>query len=276
MNDKKVSPFLKWPGGKQWFVKHYLDIFPDEFNNYYEPFLGGGAVFFALQPKKAVLADINRELINLYISMRDNPEELKLLMKQHQREHSKQYYYYVRERKCMTNIENAGRFLYLNRTCFNGMYRVNRQGNFNVPIGTKSNCVYDVDLFGKYSELLKGASILNDDFEGVIENAQKGDLIFADPPYTVQKKQNGFIKYNDRLFTWKDQERLYNSLLEAKLRGVSVVLTNVNCDEIRNMYQFGGFFIKDLQRTSLIAGDVSKRGIITELLITSYELNEDK
>lgn len=276
MYSKEITPFLKWPGGKQWFIKHNLDIFPDRFNNYYEPFLGGGAVFFALQPSKAILSDINTELINLYVCMRDNPQGLRCIMEDHQRQHSEQYYYDVRECEYTTSLEKAGRFLYLNRTCFNGMYRVNRQGKFNVPIGTKNNCSYDLDMFGKYSELLKRTDLISSDFMSIIENAKENDLIFADPPYAVQKKQNGFIKYNDRLFTWKDQERLFKSLLAAKQRGVSVVLTNVNCREVREMYKSGGFFLQEISRTSSIAGDVSKRRKITELLITSYQLKENK
>lgn len=276
MYSKEMTPFLKWPGGKQWLVRHNFDIFPGRFNNYYEPFLGGGAVFFALQPPKAVLSDINTELINLYACMRDYPQELKGIMEEHQRQHNKQYYYNIRGCEYATNLEKAGRFLYLNRTCFNGMFRVNRQGQFNVPIGTKNNCIYDLDMFEKYSELLKRADIINSDFVNVIENAKEGDLVFADPPYAVQKKQNGFIKYNDHLFTWKDQERLFESLLEAKRRGALIVLTNVNCREVKDMYQSEGFFWREISRISSMAGKASKRGKITELLITSYQLRENE
>lgn len=276
MNNKKLTPFLKWPGGKQWLVKHYINIFPNKFNKYYEPFLGGGAAFFALHPSKAMLTDINKDLINLYICMRDNPEDLRRIMEQHQKQHSEQYYYYIRGKTFETNLERAGRFLYLNRTCFNGMYRVNKQGDFNVPIGTKNNCIYDVDTFDQYSELLKDKKIVHSDFGVIIERTKKGDLIFADPPYTVQKKQNNFIKYNEHLFTWRDQERLFDCLLHAKLRGVKIVLTNANCKEVRDMYQDGGFFLQEVSRNSSIAGEVSKRRNITELLITSYELSVDK
>ncbi|MCM1154402.1 MAG: Dam family site-specific DNA-(adenine-N6)-methyltransferase [Roseburia sp.] len=272
MKDKKISSFLKWPGGKRWFINHYLWIIPTKYNIYYEPFLGGGSVLFALQPRRAVVADMNCELINLYIVMRDNPNELKKLMKQHQCAHCQEYYYQMRGSFYKTDLERAARFLYLNRTCFNGMYRVNKEGLFNVPIGTKNNCIYDVELFDKYSQILKGVKISTDDFEKTIAKAQKDDLIFADPPYTVKKNQAGFIKYNDQLFTWNDQQRLYNCLYEAKNRGVIIILTNVNCKEIREMYISGGFFIRNLKRVSTIAGNASKRGAITELLITSYEV----
>ena len=272
MKDKKVSPFLKWPGGKRWFINQYLDIFPQEYNNYYEPFLGGGSVFFALRPHKAIITDINCDLINLYIVMREKPEELKELLKQHQYAHCRTYYYQVREKNYSTDLEKAAKFLYLNRTCFNGMYRVNKNGIFNVPIGTKENCTYDIGMFGEYAKVLKSADIYTADFEQTIAKTQKGDLLFVDPPYAVQKNQDGFIKYNDRLFTWNDQERLYRCLYEAKERGVIIILTNVNCEEIREMYVSGDFFINDLERVSTIAGKASKRGVIKELLITSYEV----
>lgn len=278
MKDKDISPFLKWPGGKRWFINHYLEIFPAEYNKYYEPFLGGGSVFFALQPKRAVIADINIDLINLYLIMKDKPKELIRLMEKHQYAHCKEYYYHVRESFYMTELERAAKFLYLNRTCFNGMYRVNKGGNFNVPIGTKSNCIYDIELFDEYARILKEVDIFTDDFEKTIAKAQRDDLIFADPPYAVQKNQDGFIKYNDHLFTWNDQKRLYNCLKEAKKRGAIIVLTNVNCNEVREMYVSGGFFIKDLHRMSTIAGNATKRGSVTELLITSYEaigMNEE-
>ena len=227
--DKKINiPFLKWPGGKRWFVKSYLDIFPKDYNNYYEPFLGGGSVFFALQPANGMLTDVNEELINTYVVMRDYPDKLRNIMLQHQQNHCNEYYYIMRNQSYTRTIEGAARFLYLNRTCFNGMYRVNKNGIFNVPIGTRDNCIADIELFEEYAKLLKGMQITTADFEVIIKKAKAGDLIFADPPYAVQKKQDGFIKYNDKLFTWADQERLCRCLSEANERGVYVVLTNVN------------------------------------------------
>lgn len=272
----KISPFLKWPGGKRWFVNKYKDVFPNEIQTYYEPFLGGGSVFFVLQPKNAVIADVNKELINLYKIMRDNPNGLKELLMEHQLKHSKEYYYQTRLCSSENDLERAAKFLYLNRTCYNGMYRVNKKGEFNVPIGTKKNCTYDLDLFDTYATLLKRADICVDDFQNIIAKARKDDLVFADPPYAVQKKQDGFIKYNDQLFTWNDQVRLFKSLKDAKARGAKIVLTNVDCEEVREMYELGGFFVKEIERVSSIAGKATKRGVVTELLITSYELQEDK
>lgn len=272
MYRKNTLSFLKWPGGKRWFVNKYSNIFPDQYNHYYEPFLGSGAVFFYLKPRRAVIADVNPELINLYKMMRDEPERLGLLLNNHQNQHDKNYYYKVRDTEFQTEIDRAARFLYLNRACYNGMYRVNRQGKFNVPIGTKSNFIYDIDQFEVYSRVLESAEIIAEDFENVIVRAQKNDLLFVDPPYTTKTEQNSFIKYNNHLFTWADQERLYNCLREAKKRGVLIILTNANCKEIRAMYQSGGFFTNILERKSSIAGKVSDRGSVKELLVTSFDI----
>lgn len=269
-SDKKISPFLKWPGGKQWFVKKYLKELPKEFNCYYEPFLGGGSVFFSLCPKDAVISDKNEELVNLYNVMRDHPIELRKLMEGHQKHHSKTYYYQIRETCFFNEIDKAARLLYLNRTCYNGMYRVNKQGFFNVPIGTKNNCIYDIDMFREYSERLKSATIVAGDFSSIIQMAQQNDLIFADPPYAVSEGSNGFVKYNNELFTWKDQERLHKALVDAKKRGTLIALTNANCDEIVVMYKKEGFNVRVIERSSSISGNASKRGRVKELFITSF------
>lgn len=268
--EKKMTPFLKWPGGKRWFVGRYLYIIPTQYNHYYEPFLGGGSVFFALMPDKATLADVNGDLINLYTTMRDNPEELKEILIQHNVAHCSAYYYATRAHMPNTKVEQAAQFLYLNRTCYNGMYRVNKQGVFNVPIGTKNDCVYDIDMFSKYSEALQKAEVLTSDFAPIIRRAVKGDLIFADPPYAAANKNTGFIKYNDNLFTWQDQLRLCKELVDAKNRGANIILTNANSKEIKEMYIKNGFFVTDLMRASSISGKTDKRKKVTELLITSF------
>ncbi len=264
-----MQPFLKWPGGKRWLLQNHRSVFPEQFNHYYEPFLGGGAAFFSILPAEATISDVNGELINLYLMMRDRPDQLKDAMEHHQSQHSSAYYYVVRERLPEDALERAARFLYLNRTCYNGMYRVNREGRFNVPIGTKDDCTYDVSLFEAYSTALQRATIQQSDFFRMIELAQDGDLIFADPPYTMSAK-NGFIKYNEHLFTWDDQLRLLQALIAAKKRGAYIVLANANCDEIKKMYADSEFNLHLFQRNSTIAGKGGKRGEIQELVITSY------
>ena len=238
--------------------------------NLLEPFLGSGAVFFAINPNNATVSDINSELIRLFVVMRDNPQELKERMIVHNKLHNEEYYYKMRLAQPYDPIDQAARFLYLNRTCYNGMYRVNKSGQFNVPIGTKTNCIYDLDLFDYYSKLLKSAKILTSDFGPVIHAAEENDLIFADPPYTIKKNTMSFIKYNEKLFTWNDQVRLHADLLSAKQNGAKIIHTNINCDEIREMYASSGFYISELSRHSCISGQTSGRNIVTELLITSF------
>ena len=268
MQNKQIEPFLKWPGGKRWIAKKYKEYFPKEYNMYIEPFLGSGAVFFSLQPKEAILSDINKELINLYVIMRDNPKELKGQLVYHQERHSKEHYYKIRDVILTDNLKCAGRLLYLNRACYNGMYRVNKQGKFNVPIGTKNNFTYDIDQFDQYANCLKHATLICGDFYEIINKAKKNDFIFADPPYATSGKAN-FTKYNDELFVWQDQLRLHEALVNAKARGAKIVLTNVYCKEIIEMYKNDGFYVHILQRSSNIAGQADKRGKVKELMITS-------
>ena len=271
MKKRVTNTFIKWPGGKKWLIPLLLNICPQQFGTYYEPFLGGGSVYFALEPKQAVISDINAELINLYQIMRDEPQKLAELMLEHQRFHNSQYYYKVRMQIPEDKIKQAARTLYLNRTCFNGMYRVNKAGRFNVPIGTKKNCAYDIETFTDISKKLVDAQIFCCDFAQSIQKAGMGDLIFVDPPYTVAKNQDAFIKYNQKLFEWTDQVRLFDELNEAKKRGSYIVLTNVKHNTIEEMYKKEGYYVKTLERTSNIAGKVDKRGIVKELIITSFE-----
>ena len=268
MQNKQIEPFLKWPGGKRWIAKKYKEYFPKEYNMYIEPFLGSGAVFFSLQPKEAILSDINKELINLYVIMRDNPKELKGQLVYHQERHTKEHYYKIRDVILTDNLKCAGRLLSLNRACYNGMYRVNKQGKFNVPIGTKNNFTYDIDQFDQYANCLKHATLICGDFYEIINKAKKNDFIFADPPYATSGKAN-FTKYNDELFVWQDQLRLHEALVNAKARGAKIVLTNVYCKEIIEMYKNDGFYVHILQRSSNIAGQADKRGKVKELMITS-------
>ncbi len=268
MQNKQIVPFLKWPGGKRWLAKKYKEYFPKEYNMYIEPFLGSGAVFFSLQPKEAILSDINKELINLYVIMRDNSKELKGQLVYHQERHTKEHYYKIRDAMLTDNLKCAGRLLYLNRACYNGMYRVNKQGKFNVPIGTKNNFTYDIDQFDQYANCLKHATLICGDFYEIINKAKKNDFIFADPPYATSGKAN-FTKYNDELFVWQDQLRLHEALVNAKARGAKIILTNVYCKEIIEMYKNDGFYVHILQRSSNIAGQADKRGKVKELMITS-------
>lgn len=269
-----MNSFLKWPGGKKWFVNKFKELFPTNYNNYYEPFLGGGSVFFEIAPHNAILSDINDDLISLFEVMRDSNEDLISRLNQHQNKHSKEYYYSLRKIEPIDKIERAARMLYLNRTCFNGMYRVNKSGKFNVPIGSKVDCLYDINKFDEYSKALKNTVLLRSDFSEVIARTKLNDLIFADPPYTVSHNQNSFIKYNEILFSWEDQLRLLNNLSDAKDRGVNVISTNAYFDKIIDMYEERGFCITKLERHSNLASNISKRRQTEELLITSFPHNK--
>lgn len=269
MKGSHFAPFLKWPGGKRWLLEKHINYFPNSFQKLYEPFLGGAAAFFYLSPDSAILSDTNRDLINVYQVMRDNYAELAQYMQQHQASHCKDYYYHIRASEFNDPIQAASRFLYLNRTCYNGLYRVNKLGQFNVPIGTKTNCIYDIDLFREYSALLKKASIMTSDFEVAISTVQSQDLIFADPPYTISRKQKSFIKYNESLFTWKDQERLCNALVNARTRGAYIIATNACYELLEQMYKDHGFFVKVVERNSIISGNAKLRCKQEELLISS-------
>jgi len=273
MKNRKLLPFLKWPGGKRWLTSKYCDCFPKQYNQYYEPFLGGGAIFFFLQPTHATLSDVNEKLIVLYKVIRDNCSELAKSMRMHQKSHCKEYYYKTRCAYFDDPVQSASQFLYLNRMCYNGMYRVNKAGQFNVPIGTKQNCIYDIDQFTAYSALLKGVELEVADFSVIVNRARESDLVFIDPPYTIALNQNSFIKYNDRLFTWDDQDRLLKALCTARDRGAYVMGTNANYDMLKTMYLAHGFHVKVVERFSVISSKADKRKRQEELLITSYPVD---
>lgn len=270
-----MQPFLKWPGGKRWLVANCGHIFPVTYNSYFEPFLGGGSAFFSLLPQQATISDINGALINTYHVMKSNPAQLRDLLLQHQELHSAPHYYAIRATIPNDRIEQAARFIYLNRTCFNGMYRVNRRGEFNVPMGTKLEFTDDVGLFEEYSAALRDIHIRRQDFVDTIRNAEEGDLIFADPPYTIAHNQNAFIKYNERLFSWADQQRLLSALIRARNRGAIILATNANYPDLQHMYADAHFYTRPLHRFSSISGLANGRGIQEELLISSYQIDDN-
>lgn len=267
--DATLEPFLKWPGGKRWFVKDHSSLLPTTFNRYIEPFLGSGAVFFHLQPKQALIGDLNPDILSVYLGLKNNWKFVKRSLQYHQRMHSDKYYYQLRSKNPKTILEQASRMLYLNRTCFNGIYRVNINGEFNVPRGNKDSVILDSDDFSRVSELLKHTTIHYGDFETLVDKAKENDLIFADPPYTVRHNNNGFIKYNENLFSWQDQERLARALIRAKDRGAKIVCTNAKHDSIQNLYSGKGFKLKTVSRYSSISASSESRKQFEELVIVS-------
>lgn len=264
----KVKPFLKWAGGKRWFVQRHSELLPKKFNRYIEPFLGSGATYFHLAPKDAILGDMNSDLINVYSCIQKNWRLVYRYLTKHHNNHCPDYYYQMRKKQLRSPYSKAAQFIYLNRTCWNGLYRVNLQGVFNVPIGTKSSVVFGDDRFDLVADLLKNAVLNNCDFEELIDQAEEGDFVFADPPYTVRHNNNAFIKYNESLFSWKDQERLSMSLCRAKNRGALIVSTNAYHDCVCGLYE-NDFRTLSLSRNSPISSKKESRSKYEELIIIS-------
>jgi len=264
----QIPPFLKWAGGKRWLVDKHNTLFPKDYDRYIEPFLGSGAVFFHLQPRKAILADANARLIETYAQIRDNGEKVLSALRRHHRNHNSEYYY--KERACQRRApaERAAQFIYMNRTCFNGLYRVNLKGEFNVPIGTKTDVVLGTDDFPTVGAALKNATLISQDFAQTLADAGAGDFVYIDPPYTVNHKYNGFLKYNEKIFSWKDQVRLRDCVISAIERGATVIVSNADHTSIRELYDGVGT-MKCLSRASVIAGNSENRGTVDELLIVS-------
>lgn len=264
----KLRPFLKWAGGKRWLAQRYLHLFPSSFIQYIEPFIGSGAIYFSLAPEYAVLSDSNEELINAYEQVRDNWRAIQAGLRAAHARHSEEFYYDVRRSVPSNEIEKAIRFIYLNRTCWNGLYRVNRSGNFNVPIGTKSKVDMDDD-FASLSSCLKKSVLAKLDFEASMEHAGSRDLIYVDPPYTVRHNNNGFVKYNEVIFSWADQIRLRDAVRSAIRRGAFVIVSNADHPSIRELYSGMGEII-GLSRASVISGLGEGRGRYGEVLIRCF------
>lgn len=267
---KSLVPFLKWPGGKRWFVSNHTDLIPERYGTYIEPFLGAGSVYFHLQPRVAVLGDVNADLINAYQAIKDDWQAIENSLRYRQRRHREDadgYYYWLRDQSPSDRLQQAARLIYLNRTCFNGIYRVNRKGRFNVPRGSKEKIVIETDDFRALSIQLQQAELLVGDFEILVDRAILGDFVFCDPPYTVRHNYNGFRKYNEVLFSWADQERLAGALLRAARRGVQVLCTNANHHSVRDLYSLPEFSLREVSRRSHISADSSNRRDFEELVI---------
>lgn len=269
MQKLELAPFLKWAGGKRWLTSSQTAIFDVSFERYIEPFLGSGAVFFRLRPEKAILSDKNKELIATYQAVKDRPDLVVRYLRKYQAQHSAAYYYDVRSSRPRSRFMNAAKFIYLNRTCWNALYRVNLKGEFNVPVGTKNSVLLETDNFSLASDMLQGVDLIESDFEDVIDQSGVGDFLFIDPPYTVKHNLNGFVKYNEQIFSWSDQERLKAAVVRASARGARFLMTNANHESIRELYA-GQFCEEVLTRHSVIAASSNKRERTTELLISNY------
>ena len=260
-------PFLKWPGGKRYLISYLLDAVPDTFNRYFEPFLGGGALFLALQPPLAYLADANPRLVECYAAIRDDVDGVVRALRK--LPNSEADYYRVRDSCPTSRASRAARLIYLSALSFNGIYRENRTGQFNVPYGGRQHrsVLASVDLYN-VSACLQRVHLNAGDFEVGVAKAREGDLVYLDPPYTTAHASNGFIRYNARLFTWEDQLRLAAVAERLARRGCHVLITNAYHPSIKRLYPT--FKRYRIQRSSRVAASPRFRTPIYEYIITSY------
>lgn len=262
-----TKPFLKWAGGKRWFCESHLDLIPNEFNNYHEPFVGSGAIFFSIYFNGfAYLSDTNEWLLDTYKAVRDNWEKVERQLKTHRNNHSVEYYYKIRKKEFKTQHLRAAQFIYLNRTCWNGLFRVNKSGGFNVPIGDRSTIIYSDESFKKISDKLNGTIINKLDFTDAFQLMKSGDFAYIDPPYTVKHNYNGFVRYNEQLFSWENQEKLAECVKLAVKKGVKVLVSNADHPSIVELYENVGTII-ELSRNNMLSSQSKFRGKYNELAI---------
>lgn len=266
-------PFLKWAGGKTQLLPHLMHRIPNSFNRYIEPFLGGGALFFALQPRLALLADCNQELINCYHVVRTEVESLIEELQGYR--YDKDMYYAVRELDRgpdfgkLSRVKRAARLIYLNKTCFNGLYRVNSKGFFNVPFGTYTDpTIVDAENLRACSRALQKTVIQSGNFEQVPEIADTGDFVYFDPPYAPSSDTADFTSYSKDGFDDSAQEMLLLICLQLNQKGVKWMVSNSNTTLIQELYR--GFKIEPVGAMRAINSKGSKRGTVVELLIRNF------
>lgn len=275
---EKPKPFVKWAGGKRQILDKLKKYLPEEFDTYYEPFIGGGALLFDLTPKKAVINDYNQELMNIYNILSDYELFDKMCKKlnTHERKHNEKYYYKIRDldknlkkMSKLADYKKAARTIYLNKACFNGLYRVNSKGEFNVPFNKKDKInTYDGDNLLLIHQYLvnNDVKILNIDFEEAVSTAKKGDFIYFDPPYDSFNKS--FTSYTDIGFGQEEQKRLANIYKDLDQKGVKLMLSNHNTELINELYKEYHIHVITSKRNINSKGD--KRGSVEEVIITNY------
>ena len=266
-----VTSPLRWVGGKRWLLPTVRSLVGDrEIPAYHEPFLGGASVFLGLrQFPEAFLRDSNAELIATYRAIRDHAKKVAELVRDYTND--SETYYKVRESRPEGKVEQAARFLYLNHTSYNGIYRVNLDGVYNVPFGSRASPqIPTAEHLRDVSKRLKHARLDSGDFEKCIKRVKERDLVFLDPPYTVAHNYNGFIKYNQRLFSFDDQKRLSSLIDEIKKRGAYYILANAAHESIANLFDKGDTLI-ETSRANKIGGINAVRGRAAEYLFTNLE-----
>lgn len=268
--DKTTRPFLRWAGGKTWLIKYLSKVKNTCFNNYHEAFLGGGATYFYLAPTcHSYLSDLNGELIETYQAVKDDVESV--IENLNRFKNDETCYYQTRETTFENLSERAARFIYLNQTSFNGIHRVNLQGKYNVPFGFRKKEFIDVETLKNASIALSNTTIFQSDFQSVIHNVKHGDLVFLDPPYTVSHNHNGFIEYNEKIFSLKDQMRLSFIIEKIKIKGAYYILTNAAHKTIDEIFEKGDTRL-ELYRSNAIGGKKAERGQTSEYVFTNIDL----
>lgn len=274
-----MSPVVKWAGGKRQILEKLKANLPEKFNNYFEPFIGGGALLFDLAPKNATINDVNQELLAIYTCLKDD-ELYRLMLEEldkHEKNHSEEYYYHVREwdRDPRFELEplwkRAARAIYLNKSCFNGLYRVNAKGYFNVPSAKKKHVVtYSKANMEEIHEYFKddNVTILSGDFVEATRNAHEGDFVYFDPPYDSWEDKESFTAYSKFDFNKDDQRRLADCFKDLTNRGVKCMLSNHNTAYINELYN--GFNIQVIKAKRMINANAAGRGAVEEVIITNY------
>lgn len=277
---KKVTlqPFTKWTGGKRQLLPVIRELMPKTYNRYFEPFVGGGALFFDLAPKDAVINDFNAELINCYQQIKDNPQELIEILKVHQEYNSKEYYLDLRSADrderidMMSEVQRAARILYMLRVNFNGLYRVNSKNQFNVPYGRYKNPkIVDEELISAISVYLNNnqLEIKVGDFEKAIVDVRTGDFVYFDPPYIPLSETSAFTSYTHEGFYFADQVRLRDAFKRLSDTGAYVMLSNSSSALVEELYK--DFNIHYVEATRTNGAKSSSRGKISEIIVTNYE-----
>lgn len=272
----RIIPILKWAGGKRQLLPHILPLIPDDYNRYFEPFLGAGAVLFELQPSKAVVNDTNSELMNVYHAIKEKPHELVDLLKRYEKKHNTDFYYKIRDidrssRRFnkLTDLEKAARTIYLNRTCYNGLYRVNKSGYFNTPIGHNSSIqIVNEDGILSISQYLNSndVSLKSGDYKDALKRITKRDFVFFDPPY-YPTNRDYFLRYDRDYFGVEEQEELKSVCDNLSNRGVRFIQTNSDCSQVRELYSNYRQIEVDVRRC-INANPSGRRG--KELIICNY------
>ncbi|WP_247929302.1 DNA adenine methylase [Streptococcus mitis] len=273
-----LQPFTKWTGGKRQLLPVIRELMPKTYNRYFEPFVGGGALFFDLAPKDAVINDFNAELINCYQQIKDNPQELIEILKIHQEYNSKEYYLDLRSADrderidIMSEVQRAARILYMLRVDFNGLYRVNSKNQFNVPYGRYKNPkIVDEELISAISVYLNNnqLEIKTGDFEKAVLDVQPGDFVYFDPPYIPLSETSAFTSYTHEGFSYADQVRLRDAFKRLSDTGAYVMLSNSSSALVEELYN--DFNIHYVEATRTNGAKSSSRGKISEIIVTNYE-----